>query len=215
MGVRTPGNDIMPVDSFGMMPNGRPYHTEMQFNPLKPVKLYVARKNEPSELEIEYVFNTVSLDKLPNVHSAALGPMLSPFQIGGVMLQPLSSEFASQFGHAEYLEDKSDELVFVVVSAVPGSPEWNVLHITPGSLCTKVNHVKFDKQPNLTGNTPKDAIETAMKNAVNDECVNETFETRDTKTGKMQEVCQMHLLTPPQQTQQMTLQDQFQSCVKL
>lgn len=201
MGVRTPGNDILPIDSFGMMPNGRPYHTELQFNPLKPVKLYVARKGEQSVLEIEYTYKTVSLEKLPNVHSAALGPALNPFQIGGVMMQPLSSELATRFGHAEYLDEKADELVFVVVNVVPNTPEWMVLHITPGSLCTKVNHAKFIEQPNMLGKTPQAAIETAMKNAVSDGYISLTFETRNMKTGKMKEVCQVHLLKPMEASQ--------------
>ena len=112
------------------------------------------------------------------------------------MLQPLSSELATRFGHAEYLGEKSDELVFVVVNVVPNTSEWMVLHVTPGSLCTKINHKKFSEQPNLLGNTPKAAMDTVMKNAFSDGYMNLTFETRNMKTGEMEEVCQMHLLKP-------------------
>jgi S1-C subfamily serine protease len=215
MGVRAPGNDISPIDSFGMIPNGRPYHTVIEFNPYQPVKLYVARKGEENVLEIEYTYTTVSLDKLPNVHSATLGPALQPIQIGGVMLQPLSTELATRFKHTKYLDEMANELVFVVVNVVPNTPEWMVLHVTPGSLCTKVNHVKFCEQPNLVGNTPKAAMETAMKNAFTDGYISLTFETRNMKTGKMREVCQMHLMKPQAaQTPNMgAMMQQFSECL--
>lgn len=189
MGIEPPGKDIIEIDSFGLMPNGRPFHTEMQFNPMQVVKLIVARKGIEKALEVEYTYNTVCLDKLPTVHSATLGPNVSPILVGGVMMQVLTTEMATRFGYHDYLEDKADELALVVVNVMPNSPEWTVLQLTPGSLCTKVNHVKFSDQSSSVGDTVLDKIKTMFNNFNKDGYITLTFETRNMKTGKMKEVC--------------------------
>jgi len=182
------------IDSSGMMANGRPYHTKLHYNPFTKCTLHVARKGEDNIRFVEYEYKTVSLDKLPNVHSAALAPPNASFGIGGVMMCPLTTELATRFGHMEYLDEKSDSLVFVVVSVLPDHPEWTVLHLTPGSLCTEVNHKKFNEQPDLIDSTPVGAIKTVAQNARKDKYINLTFETRNMNTCQMKEVCQMYLL---------------------
>ena len=132
------------VDCYGMLDDGLPYFTAIKYNTEQSVTLHVARKHAPEEIAVPYTYTVVDPAKLPVVHSASLAPeVMQPLMVGGITMVPMNTELATQFGHADYLDSKANDVAFVVTGVHPASEEWVVQNIAPGAICTMANHKPF------------------------------------------------------------------------
>ena len=182
MGLEVHG-EYQSVNSYGLLPSGLPYYTAMHYNPGTPITLHLARKGETSKRTVQYSYDTVDVSNLPAVHSAALAPVLQPFQVGGLMLQPLTTELAMQCGHPEYLHDKAHDVVFTVVGVNANTPEWCVQHLTQGTLCVKANGKSFTEWSK--GTARHDQAWVNMMHESNGAVMLEML-TRNLRTGRME-----------------------------
>lgn len=171
------------VDCYGMLANGKPYFTAIKYNSEKEVMLHLARKNVANELNVPYTYTTVDPSKLPAVHSASLVPTMGPVQVGGITMVGMNTELATQFGHADYLDSKSNDVAFAVVGVHPSSEEWVVQNIVPGAVCTMANHKPFHEW----GKTQLEAWQAVGQSIQQEQSVILSFKMRDLQTGVMKQ----------------------------
>ena len=167
------------VDSYGMLSNGLPFFTAIQYNPEKDIRLHVARKHTAEPLEVSYTYTTVNPANLPAVHSASLAPTMGALTVGGITMVGMNTELATQFGHAEYLDIKANDVAFVVVGVHPASEEWVVQNITPGAVCTMANHKPFKEW----GETQLAAWQGVGQQIQADRSIILSFQMRDLQSG--------------------------------
>ena len=135
------------LDSFGRTPDGMPYFVRFKDFPADAVRLEVAREGAAELETVMYRYDRIDVDNLPTVHAMSMTPFEThpPVNLGGVTVTQLTQELALRFGHQEYTRaPRNSEMVFVVPSVHPGSGEWIVQRISPGSLMTHINFKKLD-----------------------------------------------------------------------
>ena len=168
------------VDCYGMLEDGLPYFTAIKYNTEKNVTLHVARKHVAEEISVPYKYTVVDPSKLPVVHSASLAPeVMQPLSVGGVTMVPMNTELASQFGHVDYLDSKSNNVAFVVVGVHPASEEWVVQNITPGAICTMANHKPFHEW----GHSARTAWQAVSQTIAEEQSIILSFHMNDLHSG--------------------------------
>lgn len=126
------------LDNFGnFVDNGAPYFTAFKFQPGEKCQLQIG--TEDGIKSVDYTYNLV--ETIPRIHA----PQLTPFQptavikIGGLTVTQMNAQMAAQ-AYPKYLKPPyNNKVVGVVVDVDALSPEWNVQHLAPGQLLTKVN----------------------------------------------------------------------------
>jgi len=178
------------VDSYGMLTNGRPYFTAIKYNPEKDIRLHIARKHISNEIIVPYKYTTVNPENLPAVHSASLVPTMGPLTVGGITMVGMNTELATQFGHADYLDSKANDIAFAVVGVHPTSEEWVVQNITPGAVCTMANYKLFHEW----GNTSQAAWQAVGEQISKDQSVILSFKMRDLQSGEMKQCDHLYVV---------------------
>jgi hypothetical protein len=136
-----------PLDSFGHTPDGMPYFCSFKDFPADAVRLEVAREGAAELETVMYRYDRINVKNLPTVHAMSMTPFEShpPVILGGVTVTQLTQELAMRFGHSEYMcAPKNNDMVFVCQGIHPGSGEWVVQRISPGSLMTHINFKKLE-----------------------------------------------------------------------
>ena len=130
------------LDNFGRFESGMPYFTAFKDAPASPVKLTLARQGETDLVDVMYRYDRVRPENLPKIHRSVLTPQeIHPvIPLGGLTVTQMTLESAMQFGHVKYTHPEfHNDLVFVVPSVHPGSQEWIIQRIAPGSLMTHID----------------------------------------------------------------------------
>jgi len=126
------------LDNFGnFLDTGAPYFTAFKFQPGESVNLHIGA--EEGVENVKYTYNLV--DSIPRIHA----PQLTPFEavpmvkVGGLSIVQMNGAMAAK-SYQKYLKSPHNDAVVGVVVAVDAmSAEWNIQHLAPGALLTKVN----------------------------------------------------------------------------
>lgn len=130
------------IDNYGnFMDTKMPYFTAFKDHPGKLQTLNIARRGEPKLSSVYYGYDRIDPQYLPKIHDPSLYTQREMIQIGGLTITQMDSDMAKE--HPEYLKEKVNDVVGVVVNVQPNCAEWVIQQIAPGSLLTEVNHTKL------------------------------------------------------------------------